>query len=330
MSICGIPFYRLTIQEDHGRFVFVPCCTSWNNPPYNKFSFVIPEDKDHVFDVDSAWNSIELKEFRRSILDGSYRYCNKDMCPFLISNILPPLPDKSLPYISDNETHLDYPPIQIAANIDTACNLSCPSCRSKKDRLSDPRTYPRLIGLLKSGTEGLFINSSGEVFANTYMLRLLREFSSKEYPNIKHFEIITNGTLLNKTMWFSLSEDFKRLLNKISISIDSSIEDTYNSIRPGGNFKNLIKNIEFIRSLRDSGIIESFHLLFVLQKKNIKEIETFSEFAVGLKPNAIEIKKISYWENYPISFFESELKLPISYRIHFKEIISRARKIIET
>ena len=66
--ICAVPFTSIEIH-DHQRFL---CCASW----LTKF---LPENTKPY----DAWNSEEANDIRDSILDGSYRYCDHNHCPFI-------------------------------------------------------------------------------------------------------------------------------------------------------------------------------------------------------------------------------------------------------
>jgi len=328
MDICGIPFNQLILHPFEGTLAYVACCASRNRYPYDKYRFKVP-DNGEVFDIKKVWNSKELIEFRRSILDGSYKYCDEKVCPFLSSKKFEKATEKALQNIQEKDPYLKYFPPEIAANIDSSCNLCCPSCRSKPDRKPDHRTYHRFIEILKSGVESVSFNSSGELFFNRHFLKIMREFSSKDFPALKNFRVITNGTLLNRTMWFSLSDDFKKCLSDIDVSVDTFSEETYKIIRPGSSFKNLQKNVKIISEIRESGEINNFNLRFVLQKKNHKELVEIVKRTIELKPDSIVIQTVCNWHNYSVSFFEKELKLPDNYKDIYAEDIQIAKKMIQ-
>ena len=66
--ICSVPFTSLEVH-DHKRFL---CCASW-------LTKYLPEDSSPK----EAWDSNEANEIRDSILDGSYKFCDSNQCPFL-------------------------------------------------------------------------------------------------------------------------------------------------------------------------------------------------------------------------------------------------------
>ena len=67
--ICGVPFNSLEI---HNNVCFV-CCPSWLP---NKVELGEIPLKD-------VYNSEPIIDIRNSILDGSFKYCSKELCPYL-------------------------------------------------------------------------------------------------------------------------------------------------------------------------------------------------------------------------------------------------------
>lgn len=331
-KICGIPFSEITIHPDiygGNNLVVVPCCSAWLRPPYSKFLIKVDEDKENNIDVLKAWNCDEIKKFRKSVLNGDYRFCKLDTCPNWISNKLEPIPSEAFPYIEKKELHLDYPPRLIKACIDMACNLFCPSCRLEKKPISDPRTYKRILSIFSSIVKNIYINGSGEIFTNRYLVRALQEFSCEKYPHIEGFFLITNGTAFNRTNWYSISSDFKKLIKDIWISIDSPDPDNYNRLRRGGDFAILKRNLNFITKLRENEEIKKLTLTFVLQKKNIHELSQFAEFAKEVKADMVVINKIEHWGHQGILNFEREMALPEKWRSNYKDEIALTLELLK-
>src|SRR5882724_10887374 len=72
---CSQPFTRFEILGGGGQRgdVFF-CCQSW-----------LPKSIGNMRDrpVKDVWNGKVAREIRRSILDGAFRYCKADACPYL-------------------------------------------------------------------------------------------------------------------------------------------------------------------------------------------------------------------------------------------------------
>jgi MoaA/NifB/PqqE/SkfB family radical SAM enzyme len=300
------------------------------NPPYSTFSIPVIEDTKGNIDIMYTWNSKELKLFRETILDGSYRYCIKESCPFWVAGKLPPIPEIAKPYVLNKIVHLEYPPLLIKLGIDRACNLTCPSCRNSKESIPKEATYNRTISLFKSGTKTISLSSSGEVFINKHLLKILQEFSKDQFPDLEGFRISTNGTALTKTVWHSLSKDFKSLLRSINISVDSPNEATYNKIRVGGNYSALHKNIAFVSSLRAAGEFERLTLTCILQKSNVLGLVDFVNYAIKIKADMLAVHKIEYWGHVEKTYFDEHLGLPKNWRVIYSEVLKEATDLIKS
>lgn len=331
-DICGKPFSEIVIHHDSrgkDNLAAVPCCGAWLKSPYSTFSIPVIEDAKGNIDIMHTWNSKELKRFRETILDGSYEYCIKDSCPFWVAGKLPLIPEIAIPYVLHKKVHLEYPPLLVKLGIDRACNLTCPSCRNTKELIPKEATYKRTMSFFKSGAKIISLSSSGEVFINKYILKILQEFSKDQFPDLEGFRISTNGTALTKTIWYSLSKDFRLLLKSFNISVDSPNEATYKKIRVGGNYLSLHKNIDFISSLRAAGELERLTLTCILQKNNVSELVDFIHYAIKVKADMVAVHKIEHWGHVEKSYFDEHLGLPKDWRVKYSGMLREAADLIK-
>jgi len=329
-KICGVPFSNFMLHVDpksNGNIIYMACCPAWLNPPYNSSIMSIPEDDSGFINLDSLWNSKSMVTFRKSVVDGSYSFCNILKCPYYVSDDLSPLPDRAKELIERGVFEMDYPPSYIQANIDRACNLTCPSCREYPNAQPNPKSYVRLKSLLLSGVESIYLNGTGEIFRNQYLLSALNEITKETYPNLKTVGIISNGTLLNKTMWASLSKGFKSLVKRIDISVDAASEQIYRKVRVGGNFSRLLDNLHFIGSLKKENEIENFSISLVLQKVNIHELLNFIKLAKDVNADAVCILRIEDWHARPHQEFLDNMALPVNWEVTYKDYLEEARKL---
>jgi len=117
--ICGVPFNSLEI---HNNVCFV-CCPSWlpNKVELGK----IP--------LKDVYNSEPIVDIRNSILDGSFKYCSKELCPYLSKLVNYGV--ASGPVTLKTNSNINSPiienntPENIVMNFDRTCNYKCPSCR---------------------------------------------------------------------------------------------------------------------------------------------------------------------------------------------------------
>lgn len=332
-KICGVPFYEMAIYQDSenkSKVMALPCCKSWLKEPYTHNGYIpIREDKFGNLDIIEAWNSYKFITFRTSIINGTYEYCNLDSCPNYKSNDLQKVPTLAIPLIERNILNLNYAPILTRVCCDNYCNLACRSCRSTIIQSPLSKSYQRLKSIMSSGTRDIFINGGGELFANKFLLQAIYDFSSDKYPDIKGFDIITNGTLLNKSMWLSLPKDFRDRIIKIIISLDSYSKNIYQELRKGAHFNTTLKNVQFISSLKKKKEIPEFGLSFVIQRKNVWELPYIIKFSEDIGAGIIILNKVEKWGYFGQDYYEREIGLPDNWKTIYKDIIYKTEKMIK-
>jgi molybdenum cofactor biosynthesis enzyme MoaA len=272
---CPRPFDTVLIDKQGSCYLCE--CTSW-----------LPQSAGNlqIKTLDEIINSDVADELQRTILDDSYRYCNNQQCAYLLD------------YKGTDPWKLVEPVRQIKhvrLAIDDSCNLSCPSCRTKKIFYKSGGEFNKRIKLidkvldfLKSQKHNIqvHIGSDGDPFASiVYRYFMLK---TKLFQNLK-YSVQTNGLLIKKNF-----HKFKHItdnLTQIGISIDGATKQTYEDLRQGGVWEKLLENLEFLKTIKTFKI----HFHFVVQQKNYHEIESFIE--LGLKYNAdkIFLNRITDW-----------------------------------
>ena len=133
---CSKPFDYFEAQDLGDGKVFV-CCPTWLNLVVGKLT---------TQSVSEAFNSKINQEIRKSILDGSYKYCNKKLCPVIQNDSLPKtseITDPRLRKIIDNKQIRDLTPLTYNLCYDPSCNLACPSCRINKIYITEGPIHKR-------------------------------------------------------------------------------------------------------------------------------------------------------------------------------------------
>ena len=100
---------------------------------------------------------------RACILDGSFFYCDHELCPNIMRGALPACAkaekDSVLgDIIRNNKTTVERQPRFINFASDRSCNLSCPSCRTKRIQFSAGRGYESRI--LEQAANGRTVNDT--------------------------------------------------------------------------------------------------------------------------------------------------------------------------
>ncbi len=278
--ICITPFVYL---EAHKNGIY-SCCPSW-----------LPNKISNLENIETAWESEELKKVQESIIDGSYKYCSKTECPYLSELLMNGnKPRGFIDKSNFNVNNYKKGPTNINFAFDRSCNLSCPSCRNVAIMADGSElefidnTINKIVNVYGKNIKMLYLSGSADPFASKSIRKLLLNFDKKKFPNVNQIHLHTNGLLLNEKMWNSLSH-IHHLIKTIEVSIDASNAETYKVIRRGGDWNMLIENLNFISKCES---IKKVRTSFVVQDTNYKEIkENFNDFYSELEKNCIRRKK---------------------------------------
>jgi MoaA/NifB/PqqE/SkfB family radical SAM enzyme len=265
--------------------------------------------------LDEIIKSKTSRDIQTSMTNGSFSYCNEKVCGVIKNNQLIPkkkLGDQDLNRIEEHlkKNNFVYPK-RIFFSGDLTCNLSCPSCRKKIIKLSDSEItlQKKLISLLKdnlffSPTDAkiyLYLSTSGELFASELLLDMVSSIKVSDFPNLK-LEIQTNG-LLCKKRWHRLGE-LSDKVDLVLISIDAATKDTYEKLRRGGDWQNLMENLSWLKEKKNK---DNFRLVtrMVVQDSNYTEMSNFYELSKSYSADTVHYNRITDWGTYTKEEFNS-------------------------
>jgi len=123
-------------------------------------------------------------------------------------------------------------------------------------------------------------------------------------PHLEQITLCTNAQLWTRKMWSTIPKDIQVLVKSASISIDAATAKTYSINRRGGDFENLLENLEFIRELRTHGPLKHLMMSMVVQSNNYKEMRAFIHLGKRYNADVVWFSKIINWG----SFSEYEYK----------------------
>ena len=281
--VCWFPFGFTEITHDRQTL----CCSGW-----------LTKDIGSNKNLKDNWDSDTANEIRESVLDGSFKFCKKDTCPFLSTVINsgvetgPILSKKKLglsgvntldkykeryPSLDADET-FGYPktPRQFKVVWDSTCNLACPSCRTDFIKNSDDNTKNTediindIIKHYGSGVHTMMMSGYGDPFYSTGLFNFLQTLKEEEWPNLHNIHLHTNALLWNERNWEIIKHSHK-FINSAEISIDAATKETYQVVRRGGKWDLLLKNLKFISTLG----LREITFSYVVQKENYKEMIDF-------------------------------------------------------
>jgi hypothetical protein len=298
--VCTVPFEALEIMEDRNYM----CCASW-----------LTKELPNGVPIKELWNSDEAIDIRKSVMDGSYRHCDKTQCPFL-SRLISLKNNTSGPIVHindlDDEIKLYYDeqsgivnkgPKIIQMSFDRSCNYKCPSCRvdmivANSDKIKSVNlTIEEIEDAYSESIQTIYCSGTADPFASVSYRNYLRNFNPKKYPNLKSIHLHTNASLWDKEMWHSMS-NIHPYVKSCEISIDAGTKDTYENItRLGGNWNNLISNLNFISTIEE---LQSIKCSFVVQQSNYTEMVEFLNLMQSIFQNKVKVffGKITNWGTF--------------------------------
>jgi pyruvate-formate lyase-activating enzyme len=326
---CVEPFYFILIKNLNNKLYLSPCCH-------------INYNINDVNDLDI--NNPKIVQFRKTLLENDESKCYKQ-CEQIINKIdLNLLTDlkriKNSIEISDNFNFnnfqksilnknpiLDYK-IKVSVNTDSFCNLKCPSCRKtyipKTEDIFVKNYIEQLLQskIINEQCIHLSTSNSNEPLYSDYSLYFLNNL---HHTDIKDITLYTNGILLNESTLNKIN-NIHNLLHTISISIDAFNESTYSTIRTGGNMKLLKNNINYINSIK-SLFRFKVRWNFVIQNKNILEIEDFIKWAIDSNVDVLHFSLFDKWYHTEEQYNLERVDIPQSpFYYFYKRVLP---KIIE-
>lgn len=163
----------------------------------------------------------------------------------------------------------------------TVCNLKCVMCNQFLDPNSpkiimEDAVYERVVEELYPFAQSMQLSTFGEPLMTPKMDKKLDDL---ERHGVK-LELVTNGTLMMKESSFR-----SRLLPNlawITFSMDGAEPDTYNAIRQGANYHEVVDNITRFCELRFALPKEqrpTLNLNFILMRRTLPEAPKFVQMA---------------------------------------------------
>jgi wyosine [tRNA(Phe)-imidazoG37] synthetase (radical SAM superfamily) len=311
---CPIPFKYMEIGTNSTSL----CCYLYKSPGILKGSNLL-----------ELYNSPSAQEARKSILDGSFKYCDLDACPHFSSGDLPLQADcAGTPYekiILNKNIVLEKMSIWIA--FDPRCNLRCFSCRKEHFNPTEEQRceIERKMEIVKNNLSNLKhigLTGNGDPFASPTVRKFLYELNVSDYPELR-ITILTNGLLFNETSWNSM-EKCRSAIKSVQVSVDAATKESYERIRIGGSFEKLMENLNFLKKLRECNQINEFIISFVVNAINFTEMKAFVELGVDLGCDQIYFSHMGNWGTFTNAEYDNfAVHLP-KHKLH-----SEFRKTLE-
>ena len=234
--------------------------------------------------------------------DGSFKYCQKNQCANIVGGWLPRKSDckeEWLKKLLDGDMSVVPPIEELHFSYDGHCNLKCPSCRleiqtnSKAQNEMLDNLYEKNLKPYMKQAKHLTLSGCGEAMISRHSRKILQSFSKEEYPELS-VELRTNATTVNASSWNALGTG-KEVIRHITVSIDASTKDMFEKLRYPAKWETVLRNLEFIQSLRDAGEIDLFEFHVVIQTENIDQLCDITKMAIRYSADAVTFSRLINW-----------------------------------
>lgn len=148
-------------------------------------------------------------------------------------------------------------------------------------------------------------------YTNTYMpICELRKmyYEAINYPNVKVLSIATRADCFNEDIYSLLSELNKKVEIWIELGLQSSNENTRNSMNIGYSLKTFEKCVEKLNELNIKTI---FHIIFGLPEENFDDFKNTIRYVNNLKPWGVKIHSLYVQKDTQLylEYLENKIKL---------------------
>lgn len=282
---CDAPFVKFETLIDG---TVAPCCSIWTQKRLGTIG---------AMTADEIWNGAEAQEMRESILDGSFRFCNKQRCTYIREDALPRRADVTDPAlraaIDETRLVLDHAPRWLFLAHDATCNLACPSCRGEmmsateeEERRFDIIEQQVFEPMLARGALTLSLSGQGDPFASHHYRSILRRIGAHDYQ--LELDLHTNALLLSPERWptYASLEKYRPLVN---VSIDACTPEVYEIVRRPGKWEKLAPNLAFIAAKRAAGRFREFHMNATIQLDNFHQMPALMAHAEALGADSMRL-----------------------------------------
>lgn len=264
MKICRRGLNRYQIYDCDGK---VRLC-GWMREEY--IGNLLDNSVEEVFQSEGA------RRIRDRLACGDYSNCKKDACPYIATGTI-------------SEVLIDcdsYPktPTELYLGFEQVCNYSCTCCTLHRTMQENAgrdleRNYEKIekeIAVVLPYIKTISANGCGELFVSKHILNLLANWKPICDPGEVSVSLESNGSLFDEPHWKQI-DNLGQYNLSVSISVMSFEEEVYQYLS-GCSFpiERIIKNLHFIKGLREAGVINHLTIATVVQEQNFRQMPDFA------------------------------------------------------
>ena len=305
---CKRPFESFELQENGSVYL---CCPTWLRTRAGNL---------HAESAAEIWNSPAAEAVRAGIHDGSFRHCNHAFCPDIQAGTLPLRRDVAKEprwrdIVRERTTAMPGQPAFVNLSNDKSCNLACPSCRTGRIQFNDGPAYEARLALQRKLEAAFFaepteqeflvsVTGSGDPFASRIFRDFLFRLDAAKFPGLS-INLQTNGTLFTEKTWNNIAR-LHGHVGSVLVSLDAASEATYAVVRRGGDWGQLMANLDFLAGLRRGRLIRELILYFVVQRANFHEMPDFARLGKRLGADRITFQRAVNWGTWSRTEYDDQ------------------------
>lgn len=180
------------------------------------------------------------------------------------------------------KTECDYLPVKMDYEVSSHCNFRCTMCLMSEIGNDRPANmsferFKESIDM-QQGLVEVKLQGMGEPLLNPDFFKMV------DYAVANHIWVrtVTNASLLH------INDNYKKMIDskvgEIQISVDGAKKETFECIRRGSNFEQVVENCRMLNEYAESkGEQWRSSCWMLVQKENVNEVEELLELAAKMK-----------------------------------------------
>lgn len=314
--------------NDNNRNIFFNKNQSWTCPaPYRTLNISkegicyichssawLAVDVGNVLDdsIIDIWMGERANTLRRTVTGesspASFYYCNHKVCPYLRDKDFSSISKGDFRYAESVDIDDVNLPIRLNLDFDLTCNFACEMCRTHTITDINPK-HQTIVDRIKEFLDLFHTRleiklNGGEPFMSKSYKELMQHVADNLQDRPIKFQIATNGSTLLANR--KLLESAIKNISSFRVSIDAASKGTYESIRKGGNWENLLKNLQFLSEIRTANNDFQITSDFLVQADNFRELPDYIKLADSYGFDHIRIQHLWNWDTWDQKTFDSK------------------------
>jgi len=175
------------------------------------------------------------------------------------------------------------------------CNIRCRMCHFSFESVHqlrpvhlDPSSFTRIARQLFPRAHTVYLSAASEPMTSPHFAELLAIAGRFEVP---HLKFMTNGLLMGPEIAEAI---LAAGVEEIHVSVDGTTPETYEDIRRGGSFRQLVRNLAHLRDRKASlgRVRPAVQLNVTLMRSNLEELPDFVDLAEELGASRIAARHL--------------------------------------